>query len=206
MTRNERIIELREMGWNYRRISNETGVGKETVRKVVHRDRPDLVKLPKVDPDTAEMIIRLRTQGKSYREIAVDTHQTVPAVTNVIKDSVPHLAGHIGAFKGRNLDQVQERNRAIIELKEQGFSHTDIADALGVARGLPHKVLKQESPHLVKGTRFRGEQKKKRDALLLGCYEEGMSTAEMAEIFGFTNPDSVKNAIRQARVNRVNME
>lgn len=175
-----RIIELRREGRSYQHIGNSMGLSRETIRKVLNQDAPELVGWKSTvrkgspdyrDRDVSSAVLKLRKSGKTYKEI-----REIAGVPYSHARVIVEKSGVVPDEKHR------DRDTAMVEMKRNGMTHRQIADKMGVSMLAVTLALKREAPEMVR-RRITRDAMTKRDRAVKQMHEQGATLRDIAETF-----------------------
>ena len=175
----QRMVAMYEQGKSLQEIAEDIGCTHHTVRRLLKQlgieKRPVLLRHV-ITPEDREMIVKLRSQGKSYPEIAAKIgccRETVIAIMRQL--NVPVRIQGPDAYS----DEDQQK---MVDLYENGISTVEIAVGFDCGTGTVIQILRKLGikirPHGLQG--LLPPKKRKR---MLTMYKEGYSGAEIAAKF-----------------------
>ena len=174
-----RMVSMYEDGKSQREIAGEFGCRPFALSRIFKKmgiKKPPAPPRHTITPEDREMIVKLRSQGKSYPEIAAKIgccRETVIAVMRQL--NVPIRVQGPDAYSA-------EDQQRMVELYENGMSLDEIAVGFGCGRQTVISVLQRYGVK-VRARGFVGQLTLKKRGQMLAMYEAGYSGAEIASKF-----------------------
>ena len=127
-TRN-RIVELRNNGFTYDRISKELNIPNTSALHRACKHDPSYINArQKATEEEKEKVIKLRNQGLTYQQIAEHVGFSVSYIRTICVQS------------GLKETPIKKRDKYICELRANGLDYDEISKSTGVSKDVVQRV------------------------------------------------------------------
>jgi len=182
------IIRLRKELFTYKQIAGELGCSYTLPHKVLKKYAPELMGSStgmRVRAKLERMII-LRKEGLTYSAIASDVGFSKSIVEHSIRRFAPELT-RLPITKEERMRRVEK----VAELQRQGLKNREIAERLGITKGIVDSDLMRAKetniPLITKRKSYpklNSRQMEERDRKIVELYKQGMPVPDIAKGFG----------------------
>jgi len=181
------IIRLRKELFTYKQIAGELGCSYTLPHKVLKKYAPELMGSStgmRVRAKLERMII-LRKEGLTYSAIASDVGFSKSIVEHSIRRFAPELT-RLPITKEERMRRVEK----VAELQRQGLKNREIAERLGITKGIVDSDLMRAKeaniPLITKRKpypKLSPQQIEERDREIVKLYKQGISVPDIAKSF-----------------------
>lgn len=182
------ILRLRERGFAYPQIIEQTGASKSVVQKYCSTLRPELktIAYKRLPQECADEVKRLRVRGLSLRKIERATGLSGPYVQKICAKYCP-------GYKKIGFRKIDPKKLEVIERHyKDGYSTKELSVMAGCHIATVQRYLKSKGVKLPLTTK----RKTVNENTIYNLYIKGLGTKEIATESGYCR-DSVKRCLRK---------
>ena len=156
--RRKRVIELRKKGWSYSKIAKEVGIEISTVKAdlvfsieqgiiseqlLIKYNAPNVYRSDEEIAARRKAVLCLRKKGWTYKRIAQEFNvspamiridlKIIAGDNDVLPDKVVGKNGRLYCAKRSTPEEIKERGKIVLKLREKGLSYKAIGEQLGIS-------------------------------------------------------------------------
>jgi len=186
----DKIKKLRKQGLTYEEIGNRVGLGFRTIEGGIHRYAPELMRKSLTEKEVNQRINKiaeLQRQGLLDREIAEKLNITIGMVKSYLvearKRNIPLIVKR-KKYPRLNKQQLDERNKELVRLYEEGTSVEELSKKYDIVKGRVYQIIWKEAPYI---NIEKHKSIEKRNRKIMKAVESGIHYSKIAEKFNVSD-------------------